>query len=190
MKKLIVLLLIVNSLLSCGQSVYYEFIDSNHYATFEITNKNSSIYRSSNATEDAYVSYIYVESGPWLSNSKSSSAIGIARPAWLYFIKNKETKFDLCGFVYESDFPLGIQDVNSNELLIYNKVSNDSIVLVGKSKENVFLKHASCFEDNNIDWLPPYFTRVKKIDYKKFNLPQIEDKYLKDPIKAPKVYDK
>lgn len=114
----------------------------------------------------------------------------MARPAQLYFIKKNETKFDLCAFVYEGDYPLKLQDVNSDELLIYNKISSDSIVLIGESTESEFIKNGSCFSDNNINWFPPYFTKVKKIDYKKFNLPQIEDKYLKDPIKAPKVYDK
>lgn len=162
MKKAIILLLISISLASCGKSIYYEYIDSDHYAAFEITNKNSLIYRSSNTVKETYVSYVYVESGPWLSNSESSSSVGLARPAQLYFIKKNETKFDLCAFVYEGDYPLKLQDVNSDELLIYNKISSDSIVLIGKSTESEFIKNGSCFSDNDINWFPPISQRSRK----------------------------
>jgi len=53
------------------------------------------------------------------------------------------------------------------------------------------LNNEFCFSEQGIDWFPPYFVRVNKIDYSKFNVPEVKYKYLKDPLhrNAPR-YDK
>lgn len=176
MKKLILLSFIL-LLFSCSKSIYYEYSNNEKYAILEIENNNIAIYRSTGAK------FIYIESAKIFTTTDAKNYIEFSSPYWMYLIEKNENEFNLCGFEYK------IRE-DKYRLVSYQKINEDSIVSISKLNRDQFLKNGSCFTENNIDWLPPYFTRVKKIDYKKFNLPQIEDKYLKDPSKALKVYDK
>lgn len=177
MKKLILLSIIILSF-SCNRSIYYEYSNNGSYATLEIKDEFFAIYRSNTNN------FIYTKSAAIYRMADSIEYIDITSPYWLLYIDRNKEKFDQCGFDHK------IVDDAYNLKLTYKKTNEDSIVSISKLNRDQFLENGSCFTENKIDWLPPYFTRVKKIDYTKFNLPQIEDKYLKNPIKAPKVYDK
>lgn len=174
MKKLILLISVTLLLISCNKSIYYEYLSNGKYATFEIQNNNIAVYRSNSNN------YIYTKSTTILN--KVDSTISFSLPYSMYYFEKDQEKFNLCGFKHKTN-------EDKYMLITYLKSNEDSIISISKADRNRFLKNGSCFVENNVNWFPPYFTRVKKIDYKKFNLPQIEDKYLKDPIKAPKTYE-
>ncbi|SHJ02739.1 hypothetical protein SAMN04488096_10723 [Mesonia phycicola] len=176
MKKLI-LLSFTLLLFSCSKSIYYEYSNNGKYATLEIKNKILAIYRSNSGN------FIYTESALFQRPTDTTSEISFSLPFWMYYIDEDQEKFNICSFKRKSaedDF----------KVITYAEINKDSIVSVSKSDRKYFIDNGTCFKEKNINWFPPYFTKVKKIDYKKFNLPQIENKYLKDPIKAPMVYDK
>ncbi|WP_338790949.1 hypothetical protein [Bernardetia sp. MNP-M8] len=69
---------------------------------------------------------------------------------------------------------------------VYNVIEDSLLVRNIYSLEKEF-----CFVEQGIDWFPPYFVRVKKINYAKFNVPEVKHKYLRDPLhpNSPR-YDK
>lgn len=180
MKKVFFLVTISLLFISCNKKLYYEYYNEGNYATLEIIDNFSVIYRSKSNNSN----FIYISSVVRYETNDTVSHIDIFSTYWLDFIENGQDKYDLCGFDYKPP------NDAINSFITYRIINNDSLVSISEANRNKFLENGSCFVENNVNWLPPYFTRVKKIDYKKFNLPQIKDKYLKDPGKAPKVYDK
>ncbi|GGX35064.1 hypothetical protein [Aquimarina muelleri] len=61
-------------------------------------------------------------------------------------------------------------------IIHYSKKNRDSLDLLTNLKTE--LGKEPCFTEHKITWFPPYLKKIKKIDYKKFNLP-LKEKYLK-----------
>ncbi|MGG6231130.1 hypothetical protein [Tenacibaculum sp. SDUM215027] len=104
--------------------------------------------------------------------------IGIDNPILMFWKHKGDKEMDLCFF---SD--------KLKDWIYYEKQRNQNIwKLIGDISNNLILEEP-CLKDNNIDWFPEYMVKVDKIDYDKFNLPKVKKKYLKNPKKAPKVYE-
>jgi len=98
----------------------------------------------------------------------------------MYLLRVDEDKFDSCFY--------DILDKKGSEIT-YIAREKDSLDLLWTPNIKRDLLKEACYKENNITWFPPYLKRVKKIDYKKFNLPQIKTKHLKHPKKAPNLND-
>ena len=96
----------------------------------------------------------------------------------MYYLKNDRIVY--CPSFYTDE------KYEHESILFYN-IKKDSLNRYG-SNDSLNIKFP-CLKDNNINWFPKNMVKVDKIDYDKFNLPHIKKKYLKDPKKAPKVYE-
>ena len=65
--------------------------------------------------------------------------------------------------------------------VLYIRESRDSLRLIWTQNIKKEFLNETSFAMMEIDWFPPYIKRVKKIEYKKFNL-RVKKKYLKDPF--------
>ncbi|WP_438710668.1 hypothetical protein ACSTS3_18110 [Aquimarina muelleri] len=156
---------------SCSRSIYYAFEEKGTYCTFEV-NKKEIIYRAvsekhyklnSYPTKD----YVYINSfNHWYEHTKPE----IGKGALVYYLKKIESYTP-----YMCNTSTSLQN-DADNFLFYSKTENtDSLELILKKE---LVKNEKCFTEHKITWFPPYLKKVKKIDYKKFNLP-LKKKYLK-----------
>ncbi|WP_064968110.1 hypothetical protein [Tenacibaculum ovolyticum] len=171
MRRILIFLLIIACLSSCSKSVYYAYKDENKYATIEVTKKNELFYR---AIYDN--NYIYIYS--FLSYKKDNSIFYLKDPNIMFWKREEHDEFDLCFFSGKNE-----------DFVLYEKQGSQNMWKLSRSISDNLLLNEPCLKENNIDWFPEYMVKVDKIDYEKFNLPHIKKKYLKNPKKAPKVYE-
>ncbi|WP_438710665.1 hypothetical protein ACSTS3_18095 [Aquimarina muelleri] len=155
---------------SCSRSIYYAFEEEGTYCTFEV-NKKEIIYRAvsekhyklnSYPTKD----YVYINSANGWYKYKEPR---INRAALLLYIEKINSDIgNMC--ITSSLSP------NDNSFLSYIETEKkDSLKLLLWER---LLNKEPCFTEHKITWFPPYLKKIKKIDYKKFNLP-LKEKYLK-----------
>lgn len=187
MKKAIFLIVLIFVLSSCASSIYYAYEQKGDYCTLEVTKQDDVIYRAFSENyavpnydfPNANNIYIYIKS----HDENHENSVSIDDFFELYFIKINSDKFNYCGGFEEIGAPY------LETLITYSKETKDGLDLLWYPKIKEKLIMQDCTRENAITWFPPYMKRIKKIDYKKFNLPQIEIKHLKNPEKAPKVND-
>ena len=156
---------------SCSRSIYYAFEEEGTYCTLEEKKNGTVIYRAiskEHYTESSTMKeYIHIES----YNSSHEDYTGIGMSFILRYINHVDSH------------NIGICTTTDNYSLTDNYIHysksehTDSIpFLKGKYLEEI--EKEPCFTEHKITWFPPYLKKVKKIDYKKFNLP-LKEKYLK-----------
>ena len=205
MNKLIVYSLLFLLSSSCSRSMYYAYEGEHSYCTIEAIPKrklwwllgrrfDQVIYRAT-SKEHYDTTRIMNEYLNWKerrSKKKDNIYIYIKNSSFFYDIYEEiavEGSFDFFYIernnLYRYDFCLALsEDVPNYALYITKK---DSLL----ADYIDYLDEQHCFTQQGIDWFPPYFVRVKKIDYSKFNVPEVKYKYLKNPRhrNAPR-YDK
>ncbi|WP_338815802.1 hypothetical protein V9L05_22670 (plasmid) [Bernardetia sp. Wsw4-3y2] len=179
---------------SCSKKMYYAYEDEHSYCTIEATPKqklwwmfgrrfDQVIYRA--ASKEHYdtteVSNKYLSWEDRYSKKKDNIYMYIKNSN--YNIEKKvyiDTYFDFLyiqrNYVYRYDFCLPSHDNSANYATYTN--AKDSLIV---DYIRYDLDTQYCFSHQGIDWFPPYFVRVKKIDYAKFNVPEVKYKYLKNP---------
>ena len=156
---------------SCSRSIYYAFEEEGTYCTFEKT-ITKTIYRAVSkehyfTEKSGFKRYIHIE-----SDNEYKKDIGIS-PGFIMIYLNELTA--------ESKVCFSNLEPNNKGVfsyLVYNKENLDSLDLLWNSKIEKRVSSDNCFTEHKITWFPPYLKKVKKIDYKKFNLP-LKEKYLK-----------
>ncbi|WP_438710669.1 hypothetical protein ACSTS3_18115 [Aquimarina muelleri] len=154
---------------SCSRSIYYAFEEKGTYCTLEEKKNGTVIYRA--VSKEHYkkssssINYLHIYS-PYSSYELYT---GIGNNFFLTYIQNNELKDKkICRDTF---VPAPYQN-----FLHYLKKNEDSLKLLSDIEND--LKNQSCFAEHKITWFPPYLKKIKKIDYKKFNLP-LKEKYLK-----------
>ena len=85
----------------------------------------------------------------------------------MYIQRNNIYRYDFCIPSYSDDIYY-VTYTNKRDSLVVDYIRSSS-------------DNSHCFSRQGIDWFPSYFVRVKKIDYSKFNVPEVKYKYLKNP---------
>ena len=155
---------------SCSRSIYYAFEEEGTYCTLEEKKNGDAIYRAVSkkhyfTERSGFQEYLYIYS----PSSSKKSYLGIGDNFLLVEITNAER--------HEGDMCTSSVEINEYDNFIhYSKKNRDSLGLLTNLKTE--LAKEPCFIKHKITWFPPYLKKVKKIDYKKFNLP-LKEKYLK-----------
>ena len=155
---------------SCSRSIYYAFEKEGTYSTLEEKKNGDVIYRAISkehyfTERSGFKNYIYLYS-PISSNNIYT---GIGTDFILMFIENLDP-------YTENTCTTNNQFNPDKNIIHYSKKNRDSLDLLTNLKTE--LGKEPCFIKHKITWFPPYLKKVKKIDYKKFNLP-LKEKYLK-----------
>ncbi len=162
-------ILILNS---CSSSVYYAYEKDDTYCTIEVTKKDQIFYRGN------YQTFIYLESYnlSLYDNKKNVDFLSFDAPGWMaYKIKN-DNLFNLC-------------PSSTVRKITYQIKNADTINLICPPCVTSILSSEPCFINNGIDWFPPYMIKVYKIDYNKFGLSGFKKAHLKNPEKAPMLFE-
>ena len=155
-------------LTSCHRSTYYAYVEPNMYITVELTKSNNVILRGgANLNYPQDIKFLHIFSS---QTALDNSYIGIGKNFALHYINNSLETVPCFSF----------KDINIDNLYLdYSHITKDSLVLIKHSQKNILFLNEPCFEKTGLTWFPPYLKKVKKIDYDKFNLPNIKKKYLK-----------
>ncbi|MDI9312438.1 MAG: hypothetical protein QM535_19670 [Limnohabitans sp.] len=153
-------------LISCTKSTYYVFEEKKYnndlksdeistYCSIEINSKKEIIYRGAS---DKYknTAFIYLNEPMSVGYKENSFSIATFFNA-KYVIAN--TKDSLWKKVVMDRIPI-----------VYLTKSNDSLINNNNEELIKFLKNDNKLNISNFVWFPPYFVKVKKIDYNKFYL--------------------
>ncbi|WP_438710670.1 hypothetical protein ACSTS3_18120 [Aquimarina muelleri] len=156
---------------SCSRSIYYAFEKEGTYCTLEEKKNGTVIYRAVskekyNIHSSGLIEYLYIES----IDSSNDFFAGISGSFFLKLINSIEVKSEEICF---SNIELSIDEF----IVHYSKINKDSLDFLSDNLD-VRLQKNNCFAKHKITWFPPYLKKIKKIDYKKFNLP-LKKKYLK-----------
>lgn len=190
MKKWIYLLLML-MLCACSRSMYYAYEDKNVYATLEVKTKKKLF--SPCVGDLIYRGYAKKDS---LSNLENISffymeVYGFTPIDKIYDIQT----YSFGKYLHKDDtlprFYTCLSGLKSGSLVSYVSYQSrgDSILLLEKHEEEA--NKDFCYQRIGLNWFPNYFVRIDKIDYTKFNVPELKHKYLRDPMhrNAPH-YDK
>ena len=155
---------------SCSRSIYYAFEEKGTYCTLEEKKNGEVIYRAVskehyNIESSGFKEYLYVHS----PNSANTIYIGIGTGFVFRFVQN--IKLDIEDMCFSKS-----EYIPNKSLVHYSREGKDSLDLLTNLKTE--LAKEPCFAEHKITWFPPYLKKIKKIDYKKFNLP-LKEKYLK-----------
>ncbi len=153
---------------SCSRSIYYAFEEKGTYCTLEEKKNGTVIYRA--VSKEHYkkssssINYLHIYS----NNDPDSLYLGIGNVFTFSFLRKSK---EICMSSYKlSPF--------ENFINYTKRYDNDSLSLLMYSDKKKTILKEPCFAEHKITWFPPYLKKVKKIDYKKFNLP-LKEKYIK-----------
>ena len=147
-----------------SDQVIYRAASKEHYDTTEVVNKPIHWRERQSKKRDNI--YIYIYNRSLFYDVDEEVTIGDSFD-FHYIERNSVYRYNFCLPSYD----------NGGNYATYT--NNEDSLIVDYIRYDLDKQH--CFSRQGINWFPSYFVRVKKIDYSKFNVPEVKYKYLKNP---------